>query len=186
MREVDVFKDVIRNVIEGTMFHSQMIQYFDYLGLDGFAKLHKIRFERENAELVELFKYVVEVYGVAIGDVKPDSRNFIPEEWYEGLRESVRDEDRVNYIRFGVESWKDWESKSKSLYGQRYFELNDLRDAGGSEKIMDIVRGTEMELRFAYNLMCKLRNSGYDVGTITLLDNEVLGMYKKFYKKGEV
>jgi hypothetical protein len=54
MREIDVFKDVIRNMVEGTMFHNQMIQYFEYLGLSGFAELQKIRFEDENNEMVKL------------------------------------------------------------------------------------------------------------------------------------
>lgn len=186
MREIDVFKDVIRNMVEGTMFHNQMIQYFEYLGLSGFAELQKIRFEDENNEMVKLQRYIVEVYGVVVGDINPDSRNYIPQEWSENLRESLENGQVWEYVKFGVETWKDWESKSRDLYGKRYFELSDLRDAGGSEQIMEVVKETEREMRFAYELMCLLRGAYYNSGCVSLLDGKIVKMYKRFYKKGEM
>ena len=186
MREIDVFKDVIRNMVEGTMFHNQMIQYFEYLGLSGFAELQKIRFEDENDEMVKLQRYIVEVYGVVVGDINPDSRSYIPQEWSENLRESLENSQVWEYVKFGIETWKDWESKSRDLYGKRYFELSDLRDAGGSERIMEVVKETEREMRFAYELMCLLRGAYYNSGCVSLLDGKIVKMYKRFYKKGEM
>lgn len=185
MREIDVFKDIIRNMVEGTMFHNQMIQYFEYLGLSGFADLQKIRFEDENDELVKLQRYVVEVYGIVVGDVKPDSRNYIPQEWFESLRENLENSQIWEYVKFGIETWKDWESKSRNLYGKLYYDLSDLRDAGGSERIMKVVVETENEMRFAYELMCLLRGTYYN-GCMSLLDGKVVKMYKEFNKKGEM
>lgn len=186
MREIDVFKDVIRNMVEGTMFHNQMIQYFEYLGLSGFAELQKIRFEDENNEMVKLQRYIVEVYGLVVGDINPDSRNYIPQEWSENLRENLENGQIWEYVKFGVETWKDWESNSRGLYGRAYFDLSDLRDAGGSERIMEVVRETEKEMRFAYELMCLLRGAYYNSGCVSLLDGEIVKMYKRFYKKGEM
>ena len=186
MREIDVFKDVNRNIVEGTMFHNQMVQYFEYLGLSGFANLQKIRFEDENDELVKLQRYVVEVYGVVVGDVKPDSRTYIPQEWSKNKRENIENSEIENYVRFGIETWKDWESNTKDFYDRCYFELNDLRDASGSERIMDIIRETEKEMRFAYELMCLMRGMFYNSVGVSLLDNKIVKMYKKFYKKGEM
>lgn len=185
MREIDVFKDVIRNMVEGTMFHNQMIQYFEYLGLTGFAELQKIRFFDENDELVKLQKYVVDVYGVVINDVNPDSRTYISQEWCENKRENISASESENYVRFGIETWKDWENKSKDFYGKCYFELNDLRDASGSERIMLLIKETEMEMKFAYNLMVKLQNSNYNAVTTTMVDKCIVHEYKKFYKKGD-
>ena len=186
MREIDVFKDVIRNMVEGTMFHNQTIQYFEYLGLNGFAELQKIRFEDENNEMVKLQRYIVEVYGVVVGDINPDSRNYIPQEWSENLRENLENGQVWEYVKFGIETWKDWESKSRDLYGKKYFELSDLRDAGGSERIMKVVNETEMEMRFAYELMCLLRGTYYNSSCVSLLDDKIVKMYKRFYKKGEM
>ena len=183
MREIDVIRVVVNNMIEGIMFHNQMIQYFEYLGLKGFSDLQKIRFEGENKDLVELQRYVIDTYGVVVGETNPDSRSYIPAEWGEELRERIDVDNRKDYVRFGIETWKYWEDKSKKVYGNAYFNLNDLRDAGGSERILKVVEGTEKELHFVYDLMCKLKGSEYDSVVVSLMDKDVVKMYEKFWKK---
>lgn len=183
MREVDEIRVVVNNMIEGTMFHNQMIQYFEYLGLRGFSDLQKIRFRDENYELVRLQRYVIDTYGVVVGESNPDRRSYIPTEWGDEVRERIDSRSRKDYVRFGVETWKDWEDKSKSVYGNAYFNLNDLRDAGGSERILKVVEDTEKELHFVYGLMDLLIYSDYDANVISLLDKDVVKMYEKFCKK---
>lgn len=183
MREVDCFRVAVNNMIEGTMFHNQMIQYFEYLGLSGFSKLQCIRFRDENSEMVCLQRYVIRTYGVVVGESNPDSRSYIPQEWGEKLRETIVD--GSEYVKFGVETWKDWEERSKKKYNSVYFDLCDLRDAGGSERILKVVKETEKELHFVYDIMCKLRNCNYDSVSVNIMNDNIVDMYKMFNKKGD-
>lgn len=182
MNEKDIFADVLRNVLEGLMFHNQMIMYFDYLGLTGFADLQRQRFKDENQEMVSLQRYYVECYGLIPNEANVEARNYIPPEWWEDDRTLITAERKREFVKFGIETWRDWEVKSKARYSKAYFDLDGVRDAGATERLGILVQHVERELRYVSGLMTKLRGCDYDMIAMVEMDRCVMKDYKRFMK----
>lgn len=182
MSEKDIFADVLRNILEGLMFHNQMIMYFDYMGLTGLADLQRCRFRDENKEMMHLQRYFVECYGTVPNEANVEARNYIPMEWQSDDRALLRAEQKRDFVKFGIETWKDWEDKSKARYSKAYFDLSDVQDAGGTERLGLLVQSVEQELRYVSGLMDRLRGCDYDMIAVVELDRCAVKEYKKFMK----
>lgn len=165
------------------MFHLQMAQMFYYLGLTGFGKLQERRFLDENQTMMALERFVVETVGIIPDTGAVEARNYLPAEWHDEPREMLQAEQFGEYVKFGVETWKDWEEKTKTLYDRCYHSLEDLRSGYAADEAMDILRGTGDELRYVYNLSSKLRECQYDMATVVLMDRDVIKDYGKFKKE---
>ena len=44
----DIFSQLVEHMIQGIMIHSQMADYYNFLGLKGYAKCHEYHFFSEN------------------------------------------------------------------------------------------------------------------------------------------
>ena len=183
MREMDVFGDILRHMVEGTMFHLQMAQLFCYLGLSGFSTLQERRFLDENRTMMDLERFVIETLGTIPDTGAVEARNYLPAEWHDDPREILQPDQIGEYVKFGVETWKDWEEKTKTLYNRCYYSLDDLRSAYASDEVMKILRGTGDELRYVYALSSKLRGCQYDMPTIALMDGGIVKEYERFMKE---
>lgn len=182
MRALDVVAEMLGRMVEGTMFHLQMVQYFSYLGLRGFAELHRKRFLEENTCMVDLQRFAVETTGMIPGNGQVEARSYLPNEWMDKMRETESERTLDEYVRYAMEAWKEWEEQTRNLYSRCYYALDDMREGYLADEAMRHVRETGDEMLFAYNLICWMREVDYDRLAIVQMDKDVVRKYGKYMK----
>ena len=55
----EIFAKVTQHMIIGLMFHSQMCDYFSFLGLKGYSKCHEYHYFEENNNYKKLCNYYI-------------------------------------------------------------------------------------------------------------------------------
>ena len=63
-----IFSEVSAHMIEGLMIHSQLSDYFNFLGLKGYAKCHKYHFFEESCNYKKLSWYYLTHYNKIIAE----------------------------------------------------------------------------------------------------------------------
>ena len=53
----EIFSQLAAHMVEGLMIHSQMSDYFGFLGLKGYQECHKYHYFAENANYRAISKY---------------------------------------------------------------------------------------------------------------------------------
>lgn len=60
MPVIDVFAKVSDHLIDGMMMHEQMADYYNFLGLDGFKRLHEYHFLCETISMRRIHRYFID------------------------------------------------------------------------------------------------------------------------------
>lgn len=182
MNVMDIISAAVRHMVEGLMFHDQMMQFFLYLGMPGLARLQEKRYLDESRAMADLQKYAIRAYGMIASDSGTSARDYIPSTWRDSPRNLV-DLRGTEDARVALETWEGWEADTKKLYSQLYFQAGEVRDAGASEKMAELVRGVDKEHRFVSELVARARAVDHDPGAMALIDASVCEDYKKFMKR---
>ena len=146
MTVAEIFSEISAHMIEGMMFHSQMIQYYDFLGLPGYAKDHYKHYKSESKAWVKLCRHYTVKHNALLKDSKVSDPKAIPEQWYKHVRSDVDNNTKRNAVRSGLERWALWEDETKSLYQKMYAELMDIGEIDDAIFFQDYVRDVSNEL----------------------------------------
>ena len=55
----EIFSNISAHMIKGIMFHAQMADYFDFLGLKGYKRLHEYHYFDESIMFRKLSRYYI-------------------------------------------------------------------------------------------------------------------------------
>lgn len=179
----EIFSDVLNNVLEGVMLHEQLTNYFDFLNMHGLKRLHEYHYLDESANMRGLKRYYINHYNMLPPVETVENPNVIPANWYNYRRQQVDSATKKNAIQNGITLWNDWERKSKKVYEKAYSDLCEIGEIAAACKIKELVCDVDGELKNADRLAIKLETIGYDLNTITLLQDELHEKYKKKCKE---
>lgn len=163
----DSFSIISAHQIKGLMLHSSWSDYFAFLGLEGFRKLHDYRYADESKSMRMIRQYFVEHYHELPVDLSIDSN----------LRKYVPVTDDTSWmvsgeigelVRACLEGWVSWERQSKSLYEKHYKELSDSGDIAASCMIENLVCDVDQELKDAERILLNMGSVGYDTKVVFL------------------
>lgn len=182
MNVMDIISAAVRHMVEGLMFHDQMMQFFLYLGMPGLARLQEKRYLDESRAMAELQQYAIRAYGMIASDSGTSARDYIPSTWRDSPRNLV-DLRGTEDARVALETWEGWEADTRKLYGQLYFQAGEIRDAAASERLAELVRDADKEHRFVAELLARAMAVETDQGAMALIDASVCEDYKKFMKR---
>lgn len=179
----EIFSTIKTHIIEGIMFHDKMADYYDFLGLMGFKRMHEYHFLDEAAEMRGINRYFINRYNMLIPETDVKNPKTIPERWYNYNRKSIDINAKKSAIRSSVESWCVWEHDSKKLYEMCYGELCDIGEVAAACKVKDLIISVDMELKCADRLFIRLENMDYDMPTITMMQDEMHSEYSEKEKE---
>lgn len=77
----EVFAKIKAHQIEGTMFHDQMRQYFDFLNLKGFKRMHEHHYKEESDSLVKTDSFYMRHANSFIPEYSVSTQSYIPQNW---------------------------------------------------------------------------------------------------------
>ena len=112
----DVYAEVNARYIAALMFHDQMADYFDFLGLHGYKRLHEHQYYEESRERRKLNRYYINHHGRLIPDRFTGTVNMIPDGWLTANRISVGRSTKQKAVEDGFNAYREWEAETKKLY----------------------------------------------------------------------
>lgn len=176
----DIFSQLIAHATEGLMTHAQIAEYFDFLGLKGYAKCHTYHYFAESVNYKCLCEYYIKHYNKLPVELKVSNPKVIPENWFKYSRKDVDSSTRKNAISAGFDKWVTWEKATKKLYEQMYQELIAINEIAAALEIKYYINDVSEELAKAEQKMLELKAIDYNISDI-IMEQEHL--YKKYTKK---
>lgn len=161
MTAEEVFSKLAAHMIEGVMFHSQMADYYTFLGLDGYAKCHCYHSASEMAELGRLKAYYITHFDKLLPEVKAKNPDAIPSGWLRYERNDVDVNTRRSAVKSGAERWVLWETETKALYEQMYRELEATGEIAAALEVTRLIRDVSDELCTAKQKHLLLKSTDY-------------------------
>ena len=166
MGTAEIFSNLSAHMIKGVMFHSQMADYYRFLGLDGYAHCHEKQYKCENKLWRKLSKYYIEHYNRLIEEQSISDPKAIPQGWWQYTRQDVDVNTRKKAVQTGLKEWHKWESETKTLYERScmlFLESDNARDA---IFMKELIKDVDDELLKIQSYMISLGMVDYDMNII--------------------
>ena len=175
----EVFSQIDAHMKTGMILHDQLANYYDFLGLMGFKRMHEYHFMREAASMRGLNRYYINHHNMLIdgGEMHIDSA--IPQAWHKSTRRDVGISTKRSAVKSGMEMWAEWERKTKKLYEECYCALCDAGEIAAACKVRQLVSDVDMELKDADRLALKMQAIDYDMPTMILMQDELHECYRE-------
>lgn len=177
MTTEEVFSALDARGVKGMMFHSQMADYFDFLNLRGYKRLHEYRFLSESAELRGLHRYYINHYDRLIPQKDPGDPKGIPENWYRYSRHDIGTSDKKRFILSAFKAWTEWEQETKKIYEDAWAELCSNNDYAAVNKISKCLADVDMELKKANRMWISLKDSEADLDYVLTVQDTLHDEY---------
>ena len=174
----EIFSEMSAHMVKGMMFHEQMSNYYDFLGLKGYRDCHEYHFLQESCMYRKLCRYYVNHYNKLIPEMEFDQVSEIPESWYSHTRQDVDIATKRNAIKSGLTKWVEWETETKELYSNMYKELLENGSVATAEFIADFVKDVDQELKKATEYWLNKEAMNYDMGVIVAEQTDKKEKYK--------
>lgn len=175
----EIFSALGEHMIEGLMVHSQLSDYFGFIGLDGYQECHKYHYFEENSNYKKLGNYYLHHYNKIITETPFKNPSVVPESWYQYTRHDVNSTTRKNAIQVGITKWVEWEQETKKLYEQLYQELINLNEIASAKEVCKYIEDVDKELAKACQKHIELAAIDFNIEDIIQEQED----YKKKYKK---
>ena len=178
----DVFAKLGQHMIKGLMVHTQLSDYFNFIGLKGYHKCQEYHYYEENVNFRKICNYYLEHYDKFILDSHIANPGVIPESWYKYTRQQVDPTTRSEAIRMGFEKWINWEAETLKLYQELYKELLNMNEVAAASEVNCYVEDVNEELSRAQQKYLELRMVDFDIAVVV---DEQQSLVKKYTKKLE-
>ena len=176
----DIFAKIGQHMIKGLMIHTQLSDYFNFLGLKGYGKCHEYHFYEESKYFRKISNYYLEHYDKFIIDSHVANPGVIPQDWMKYTRQQVDGATRKTGIQAGFEKWVDWEAETLKLYQELYKELLNLNEVASAIELSHYIEDVNEELNKAQQKYLELRMISFDI-TIVMEEQEKL--FKEYDKE---
>ena len=176
----EIFSQIGKHMIEGIMTHSQMADYYNFLGLKGYSKCHEYHFISENNNFRKLSWYYLKHFNKLMPELSNNNPNIIPSTWFKYLRQDVDANTRKTAIQGGIEKWVSWEHKTKMFYQNMYQELIKINEIAAAKELQKYILDVDNELSHAQQKHLENKAIDFDIFEIMSKQDEI---YKKYCKK---
>ena len=169
----EIFSQVAQHMVVGLMVHSQMCDYFNFLGLKGYSKCHEYHYFEENNNYKNICNYYITHHNKLILDQPFENPNEIPANWFNYSRQDVSVDIRKTAIKNGFEKWVNWEKITKKLYESYYKELINLNEIAAANELKKYIEDVDIELAYAQQKKLMLDAIDYNMSDIIMEQEEL-------------
>ena len=173
-----IFSEINARMIAALMFHDQMADYFDFLGMKGYKRLHEYQYFEESLERKKINQYYINHHNKLIPDIYTGLVAMIPENWQTANRISVGKSTKQKGIEDGFNQYHEWESETKSLYEHYASKLREMGSVADAIMVEKLVEDVDNELKKLERIIVDLISSGYDMVYITESQQAIHDKYK--------
>lgn len=165
MRSIEeVFSDMSAHQIKGLMVHSQLADYYRFLGLDKYADEHERHYKTESCNWRNVSAYYIEHCNRLIPEQPIDNPEVIPSDWYRVSRQEVDTATKRRAVEKGLTRWVDWETETKKLYEKAFSDLLAIGEGAAAMRIKKCLCAVDYELAEAQKYLLNKKAIDYDIG----------------------
>lgn len=173
-----IFSEINARMIAALMFHDQMSDYFDFLGMKGYKRLHEYQYFSESLERKKLNQYYINRHNKLIPNAYSGQVSMIPDSWLTANRISVGKSTKQKGIEDGFNQYHEWEADTKSIYEHYSSRLRELGAVADAIMVERLVEDVDKELKKLEGIIVDLISSGYDMVYITESQQGIHDKYK--------
>lgn len=180
---IEIYAEVDKHMTTALMFHANMSDYFNFIGLHGFKRKHEYQYFCESIGKRKLHRKVLDVHNKLIPIKGHDKLEVVPTDWYKHTRMDIDDSVLAKFVRTALKQYKEWEEQTKEFYETVccvFYEKGELIDYN---LMMCYLEDVQKELKKIYRLCEELNGTGYDVLYIMELQKRTHDEYKDKMKK---
>ena len=178
----EIFSKLSAHTIRGMMIHEGMANYYDFLGLHGFKRLHEYHYLCETLMNRKVQRFYINKYNKLIPESAVDSSSVIPESWFKVTRQAVDKSTKRAAVESGMKEWVNWEKETCELYSKMYMELEAKGEIPAAQFLCDMIKAVSKELKKAERMHLKFESTDYDM---TYIVESQHWMHEKFKKKAK-
>ncbi len=178
----EIFAQIKNRQIAALMFHGQMADYFDFLSLHGYKRLHEYQYFDESAEFRKVGRYYINHHGKLIPDSFAGEIRAIPDAWFTANRMSVGKSTKQKAVEDGFNQYHEWETETKAVYSWYAARLRELGYEADAIMVDRLVEDVSHELKCLDRIILDLISAGYDMVYIVESQKCLHDKYKKKIK----
>lgn len=156
--EQEIFESLAIRQLQGTIFHSDMADYYNLLDLKQYANFHNNQFLEENETYRKIKNYFIKKYHVAliINNIT-FPKNIIINIQNDSIKNDLTNYDTLNLlIKQSLNEYKKWEEETYSIYNELSNKLFEKECFDDYCFIKNIIRDVKEEIEDIDKLIIKL------------------------------
>lgn len=181
----EIYNEINFRQIAALMFHRQMSDYFDFLGLRGYKRLHEYQYLCESKENLRVSRYYINHHGKLLFDSFSGEVKMIPAAWLTANRISVGRATKQKAVEDGFNAYHAWEAETKTVYERYAVKLRETGHEADAIFVDCLVKDVDKELKKVERIILDLISTGYDMIYIVESQKEIHDKYKNMAKEGE-
>ena len=166
MKIEEIYSELASHMVKGLMVHSQMADYYYFLGLHGYGCCHEYHFLAESRAYRRLCRYFTKHHDKLIPETQIVNPEVIPNTWFTHVRSDVDSNTKKNAVKTGLTKWYDWETETKQLYHRMYKELMDIGEVADALHLCEYINDVDKELESVTKYKLMKESTGYDISGI--------------------
>lgn len=179
----EIFAQIKNRQIAALMFHGQMADYFDFLSLHGYKRLHEYQYFAESAEFRHISRYYINHHGKLLPEGFDGDIRAIPDAWLTANRMSVGKSTKQKAVEDGFNMYREWEGGTKASYERYAARFRELGHEADALFVDRIVKDVDHELKCLDRIILDLISAGYDMVYIVESQDRLHDRYKKKLKE---
>lgn len=165
------------------MLHSEMSDYFNFIGLHGFKRMHEYQYFKESIGKRRLNRKYLDMHNMLISEKGHEKIEVIPSDWYKHTRMDIDDSVVPKYTRMALKTYMGWEKETMELLENICHVMLDRGKISDYSVMKCYLDDVSCELKKVYRLAEELNSVGYDVLYIEEKQKEIHDCYKEKMKK---
>ena len=178
----EIFNQIARHMVKGLMIHSQMADYFNFLGLKGYKECHEYHYYEENLNYKRIVNYYIEHYNKLLMDLPFENPHIIPEGWLKYNRFDATSSVKQTGVQSGFDRWIEWEKETKDFLQKMFQELMSLGEIACAIELERYIKDVDKELAEAQAESLNLKSIDYNMSDIIMMQDDIHTKYKKKMK----
>lgn len=177
----EIYEELNERICQALSFHSQLADFFCFLGLQGFKRMAEYQYMKECAGKRKVHKRYIDMHHRILPVEDFSSPVLIPREWTKYTTHDIDDSVIPKYVKMGLKQYYEWEKETKELYEDLCEKLMSWNMHADYEFLKELIADVEKECKKAMRLYESLNGTGYDVNAIHQVQDKYHEKYKKKY-----
>lgn len=178
----DLYAMIDERMCMALEFHSQLADFFCFLGLQGFKRMAEYQFMKECAEKRKMHRRYIDMHHKILPIQDIETVRMIPKEWERYTTEDVDDSVIPKYVKMGLKEWYEWEKETKSILEDVCDQMQRMGAHADCEYVKELIVDGEKECKKIMRLYEKLNGTGYDAKAVHQMQDKYHEKYKKKYE----
>ena len=183
MTALEIFEEINARKMQGIVFHAQLADYFDFLNLHGFKRMHEYHYLLESVELRGMHRYVINHLNKLMHEYTVIDAKTIPTNWYGYARMDIDPSTRKTAVKDAFMKWYEWESDTRALLEKKFKELTDMGCIAYANKVNQLINDVDQELKHVTRDLIKYKAVDWDMCMISMEQDEMHECYRQKEKE---